>query len=208
MLKRLLPAAALLLLLTSRAEAAPINLLLSVNIGAPNGGPPQVVFGYSFFESATYGWPGDFVTGWPAPAPVPALAAGGGTLLPGQTQFNVSLNVDSLEHVYFIGSGWYFNAGLPLPPQSFYVAEPPTGDVSDQTAWAYGPPWISLANLGAGISDDFRYVNGAPRAVGTYQITAVIDPAPVPEPASLFLLGSGLAAVAAKRYRQSREGRQ
>lgn len=196
MLRRLLPAAALLLLITSRAQAAPINLLFTVNHFAPVSGPPEISLNFVFFQSATNGWPGS------AP-PQPFLASGGSTaLLPGVTQYNVSLDVASLDNIYFTANGGYWS-GPGLLTRSIFVAEPPTGPVPDVLAFGYGPPWISLAGLGDGLSGDFRYIFGYYNGpIGTWQVTATPNAAPVPEPASLFLFGSGVAALAANRYRQ------
>jgi hypothetical protein len=197
MLRRLL-LSAVLLLITSRAQASPINLLLTVDDYAPIVGPPEISLFFSFFESPTNGWP-------QAMLPRTELASGSATLLPGVRQFNVSLNAASLDNVYFNAYGFYFTPGTPF--SSIYVAEPPTGAVPDNLAFSYGPPWIPLANLGEGLSGDFRYIYGYSRGpIGTYQLTAVNEATPVPEPATLLLFGSGLAAVVAKRVVGERGG--
>lgn len=191
MLRRLLSAAALLLLLASRVQAAPINLLLTIDHYTPVIGPPEIGFQYAFFQSATNGWPGSFPPG-------PLLASGGAALLPGVTQFSISLDAVSLENIYFNANGGYWS-GPGFQFLSLYVAEPPTGPVPDSLAFGYGPPWISLANLGDGLSGDLHYIYGYSNGpIGTWQVTSV------PEPTSLLLLGSGLAAVVASRYRQSK----
>jgi hypothetical protein len=119
------------------------------------------------------------------------------------TQFNVSLDAASLANIYFTAHGDYPVSEFPF--LGIYVAEPPTGPVSDFLAFTFGPPWISLADLGDGFSGDFRSIFGFPRpgGIGTWTITPAADAAPVPEPATLLLFGSGLAAIAAKKYRRS-----
>lgn len=205
MIRRLLPVAFVLLLFASRAQAAPINLLLTVNIYPPSVGPPETSFSFRFFQSASNGWP------FSAFQPTTPLASGGGGLLPGVTQFNVSFDAANLDNAFFSAYGGYFSpdpshpsSGYPI--NSLYAAEPPTGHVPDVLVYGYGPPWIPLANLGNGISGDLYSFYGVSRGpigshdylIGTYQL------APVPEPTSLLLFGSGLVAVATKKYRQSK----
>src|SRR4051812_21515881 len=99
MVKRLLPLA-LLLLLTSRADASPINLLFTVNMYAPTvPSPPPIRVKFKVFESATYGWPGTI-------APEESVVFQQ-TVLPGITQFTASVDSGSLDHAYFAGGGTY-----------------------------------------------------------------------------------------------------
>jgi hypothetical protein len=193
MVRRLLSAAALLLLLTSRAEAATIDLVFTVDLYAPIVGPLERSLSFTFFKSNSNGWPGSF-------PPQPFLASGGmTTLLPGVTSFAVSVDAVSLDDIYFNAYGSYLS-GPGLGEFSLYVAEPPTGSVPDSLAFTYGPPWISLQNLGSGFSGNFQLINGsATGAIGTWALTPA---APVPEPTSLLLFGTGIAAVGAKKYRQ------
>jgi hypothetical protein len=93
-LNRLLSGAAVLLLLTSRADAATINLLLTIDINSPASGPPDVAFGYSVFTNPTNAWPS-------SPAITPTFRF---SLSPGVTQFPVSVNAESLDDFYL--SAW------------------------------------------------------------------------------------------------------
>ena len=205
-LRHLLSAAILLLFLTSPAQAATIDLVLTVEVYVPPlGQPPELGFNYRFFQSASNGWPDSTLQ------PQTGLAGGSATLLPGVTQYYVSLDAVSLDDVYFAAFGQYtsFAPGAPPPPfgfPSYYVAEPPDGNIDGSDALGYGPPWIPLVNLGDGFSDNFTLINGylSRGGIGTWTITPA--PAAVPEPASLLLLGSGLAAIASRKYRQSKAG--
>jgi hypothetical protein len=209
MVPRLLSVAALLLLLASRAQASSINLLLTTDYNEPLFNQPrEIKLIYEFFQSPSNLWPSHASRS-------PFLVTDGATLLPGVTQFDISLNVESLDDVYFAARGTYEHIVGPRPDGGFvlggpslYAAHPP-GGVSDQFVLSYGPPWISLADLDDGISGRFSLFLGQSRGpIGTWSLAAVPAPmAPVPEPASMLLLGSGLAAVAARKYRQSKAGR-
>ena len=197
MIRRLL-SAAVVLLLASSAQASPINLLLTTDHYWPTIGAPEISFQFEFIESPTNNW-------MVHARPSPTVLAGGFGAGPGVTQFNVSLDVASLDNVYFKGWGDYFS-DVEGPFWSQYSAQPPTGPVEDRFVHTFGPPWIPLANLGDGFSGDFRYFFGYSRGpIGTWNLTvAPAQPTPVPEPASVLLLGSGLAAVAARKYRRQK----
>jgi hypothetical protein len=197
MLRRLLSAAALLLLLASSAQASTINLLLTTDINDTTLGPPELLINFKFFESPENGWPYTAHL-----LPKIELAHGTAIVLPGVTQFDITLDTNSLDDIYF--TAWGFYKTFDWPEWNRYVAEPPTGSVSDGLVYGYGPVWIPLADLGAGFSGNFQYFWGNPRGpIGSWSIDAAPAPVtPVPEPASLLLFGSGLAAVASKKYRR------
>ena len=159
MFRSLLPVVVLLLLLASRVEASPINLLLTVDYDEPVYGLPPISLSFRFFESAFNGW-----QSIPKP-PTTSLVRSGANLLPGVTQFEVSLDADTLEDVYFSASGSY-QVFSPLVTLGAYVAEPPTGRVSDQLVSNFGAPWIPLENLGGGFSGDFGWTFGGRRTSG------------------------------------------
>ena len=197
MIRRLLSAAALLLL-ASTAHASTINLLLTTDHPWPTVGDPAIGFMFQFIESPT--------NNWLTYAPPPVLLASGVGGGPGISQFNVSLDVDSLANVYFKGWGDYYGLSPEGRPfVSLYSAQPPSGPVEDALVYSNGPPWISLAEIGDGLSGDFRYFFGYARGgpIGSYELAlSPVQSTAVPEPASMLLFGSGLAAIAAKRHRR------
>ncbi len=191
---RLLSAGVLLLLLSSRAHAAPIALEFTFDHFTPIVSPEQIGLSFTFFESPTNGWPGAF-------PPQPYLAQGGTSLVPGWTQVDVSLNTDNLNDVYFTLHGSYF---LGDGSVGLFVAAPPSGPVPGELAFGYGPPWIPLQNIGSGFGGELEFFFGQSIGdLGTWELTPE-TPVPVPEPASFLLLGSGIAALAANKYRRLR----
>ena len=201
MTRRLLCAATLLLLFASHANASSINLLLTLDYAWPTVGAPEISYVYRVFESPTNAWPDRF-----GDAALTGLASGSAQVMPGVTEISLSLDVASLDNVYFDLWGEY---RIDHPTTlSRYMALPP-GPIDpnvDQLTNGYGPPWISLANAAEGVTGDFRYFWGYSRGfIGTYEVALAPAPVtPVPEPASMLLLGSGLAAIAAKRYRRKK----
>src|SRR5205809_7822151 len=101
-LRSVVVAAALLLFAAPHADAARIDLNVAITYCTPAVGPPDASLAFWLFESATNGWPG-------APLPQPTLASGGGTLLPGVTQYAVSLNATDPSHTYFAADGSYLS---------------------------------------------------------------------------------------------------
>ena len=196
MLPHLLFAVAALLLLASRAEASPINILLTVNYGAPTEGPPGMGHHFEIFESDSNDWLNFARDTRP-------LAYSNTLLFPGETQYSILLDVGSLDNVYFF-SEWVAS-GDPFP--NVLMASPP-GGFSDVLAAAYGPPWIPLVNMGDGFSGNYQLILGFRQGrTAAYSLSVQNDMAPVPEPATMLLLGSGLAAVMARRYRQPKPRR-
>ena len=193
-LPRIVFTIALSLFCTSHAEGSPIELSFAITYYNPVVGPPDAFFQFSVFESATNEWPAG------SPSGSGSLATGGGGLLPGVAHFSASLNVADLTQVYFSAYGGYFIS--PLMATNLFTAEPPTGHVSDLLVYGYGPPWISLTDLGPdGLSGDLWTFYGYPHQAdgsfkeGTWEVTAA------PEPASIFLLGTGIAATVVRLRR-------
>lgn len=136
------------------------------------------------------------------------LASAGGALTPGVNMYEVSVAVTNLSNLYISMYGGFNGTQEGAPFPSIFVAEPPTGWVSDELAWVYGPPWISLASLGSGLtlSGDLQIINGYdsqagtahPWVVGTWEITT-----PMPEPATCLLVGFGLIGLIGFRKRNT-----
>jgi len=188
----------------SLAHATPVPLDVAITYYTPAVGPLDAGFQFWMFESATNGWPN---------ADTPAsTASGGSTLSPGINQYSVSPNVTDLSRLYFTAAGSY-RSGPGLSVSSVFVAEPPAGHVSDASAFGFGPPWISLANVGsASLSGDLWVINGYSNQangsfkVGTWEVSQpqtvdVSTVAQTPEPATMLLLGTGLAAALRARRR-------
>lgn len=197
----------LVTLVTSNAQAIPSQML---NIKVTYYATPSWVvhngFGFSLFTSPSNMWATPEM--WQN---MEELASGEAAFTPGRAVYEVSASVADLSNLYMQMAGGF----LGCPPgdcenpyyQSIFVAEPPTGWVSDQEAWMYGPPWISLANVGSGLalSGDLEIINGydagtyRPWVVGTWEVT------PVPEPSSLLLIGAGLSGLGLATYRRRRQ---
>jgi hypothetical protein len=191
-LRRSLTVLALVVLCASPAAAAPITTLqFTIERPAPLLPIDNISFKLSVFDAPVNLWPGPFT---------PAANAGPSSFAAGQSTFFVDVSTP-LDTAWFTIYGEY---NVNLPNHGVYIADtnPP---LNNGLPIGYGPPWISLAPLllGQNVHGRFETIiydgrNNGVGNLGSYTITAV------PEPASLLLLGTGLAALAARRSRSRR----
>lgn len=180
---------ALVFLVVPSGNAAAGTIGFQVKINFTSGGPADTVasFDFVFFESTTYVWPGT--------QDGTRLTHVHTTLIPGTTSlFYLFLTNVDLTHLYFAGGGsYYLGQGM----YGAFVAEP-LQLLSDGDIYHYGAPGNLLAALanGGAVGGQLRnfYGYGRPGFYdGSWEVTTT------PEPSTVVLLVSGLAAMAMRR---------
>lgn len=202
----------LVTLLKSNAQAIPIQQI-DINITCYDTPYSLSVYNqFSIFESAGI-WPTpSYYDGFLPNTGVNTLATGGSPLVPGLYNYEVSVLVSDYSNLYIAmhGTFWGVKDAHGEPIFGAFVAEPPTGYVSDEEVYRnVEAPWISLKDIGPGFNmsgDLFVYFGNAFSDVTGYRVgTWELTTSPVPEPAAIFLFGTGLAVLAGIARRKNKD---